>query len=322
MKRSKSSSRRILRYRQKKLTRSLIYSFITLLLAVLLIYLSFCCLLKEISGELLYTIGISEFSYHAKEYPLAVHFIDVGNGDCVLIHTDEVNILVDTGEYSCSGKAAEYLKREGIEQIDLFIATHSDSDHIGDFASVADSTDIKEIWFSRFCIKDQSEQNEDEKIFFRTLKEKNIKLTCPETGKYYFGELSLEIIAPTEDMGSDNDNSIVFRITYKQKSFLFTGDAGKKTEQQLLKSGKDISCDVLKVGHHGSKGSTTSAFLQAASPACAVISAGDDNIYLPNRDIVDRLQDFGCEIYRTDTDGCIIIATDGKELTVFTEKNE
>lgn len=322
MRRNKASTKGILKYREKKLSKSLTISLIIFLSAVLLFFLSVFCPIKEIGKKLLYTIGISEFSYPAKDYPLSVHFIDVGSGDCILIHTDEVNILVDTGEYSLDGKAAEYLKRADIEQIDLFVATHPDSDHLGDFASVAEFVDVKEIWYSRFCIKEKSEQSEDEKIFFRTVNEKNIKLTYPETRKYLFGDLALEVIAPTEDLDSDNDNSIVFRMTYRDRSFLFTGDAGKKTEQQLLEEGIDISCDVLKIGHHGSKGSTTEDFLQAASPACAVISAGDDNIYLPNREVADRLQDFGCEIYRTDTDGSIIIATDGKELTVFTEKTE
>ena len=264
--------------------------------------------------------GNEPFMLGAMKYPLSVHFIDVGCGDSIFISAEGKNILIDTGKYSLDGRTAQYLKKTGADHIDLFVATHTDSDHIGDFSSVAGAFRIDKIWLSDFCKKPEEKQSEDEKIFYTEIKNRKIKLLSPETGIYDFGSFSIEVLSPTEPSEEDNDNSLVLRLVYGDVSFLFTGDAGKKIENKLVKDSGNIRSDILKAGHHGSNGSTTAEFLKAVSPSVTVISAGEENNALPNRNCIDRIKQSGSDILRTDIDGTVIITYDGKELSCIKEK--
>lgn len=264
--------------------------------------------------------GINEFSWKSDNYPLSVHFIDVGCGDCILIKCNNKTALIDTGNLTESGKAKYYLEHNGIEKLNLFIASHTDSDHIGDFSSIADNFKVDEIWISQFCIPDSGNQTEYEKTLFSNISEKNIKIVFPNIQQSYFlGDAELKVLSPTRKYNTRNDNSLVIKLIYKNVSFLFTGDAGEDVETTLLENNSDIGSTVLKLAHHGSKSATTQEFINAVSPKYAVISAGDENKYLPNRTVVKRVEDFGCEILRTDINGSIIIATDGNDIKTFKE---
>lgn len=277
-----------------------------------------------ISSKTIYSFfGINEFSSKADSYPLSVHFIDVGCGDCIFIKCNNKTALIDTGNFSINEKAKYYLEHNEVKKLDLFIASHTDSDHIGDFSSIADNFKIEKLWINEFCIPKEENKTETEKEFFDKISEYNIQTVYPKAGESYsLGDAELQVIAPLNKYENQNDNSLVIKLIYKDVSFLFTGDAGKDSENEMLLSDINLKSAVLKLSHHGSKSATTEEFLNAVAPQYAVISAGDENKYLPNREVVDRLNDFGAEILRTDVDGSIIIATDGKTIKTFKENEE
>lgn len=154
-------------------------------------------------------------------------------------------------------------------------------------------------------------------------KEKGISLTHPKSGdSFMLGDSTVFILGPfTEDPDDRNNGSIVAKICYGQTSFLFTGDAERKEEQELLDAGFDLSATVLKVGHHGSKNSTTYPFLRAVMPKYAVISVGDNSYGHPTEAALSRLRDADSTVLRTDLDGDIIIKSDGTAVTVTTKKH-
>lgn len=266
--------------------------------------------------------GFDEFSKKADSYPLSVHFIDVGNGDSILICFEEKTILIDTGDFSLDGKSKEYIEHKGIEKIDIFIATHMDSDHIGDFESIAENFQIGEVWLSENSINIPENKGSAEKSFFEIIKSKNIKTFYPKSESCKLGELVIDTFPPQRKYSEENDNSLVVRINYKNISYLLTGDAGTAAEKDMILSGRDIHSDILKLGHHGSKTATSEEFLKSVSPKYAVVSVGDDNKYLPNRDTIERTENFGAKILRTDIDGSIIIASDGINIKTFLENEE
>lgn len=262
--------------------------------------------------------GIHEFSHSADDYPLSVHFIDVGDGDSILISCEGKYALIDTGSQSLDGTVKKHLQHYGTDHIDLFVATHTDADHIGDFRSVAESFSISEAFVSSQN-PDEKDKTPAEESLFSEIKTHNIKLTVPTPQKYDLGGAVLEVISPQKSYSESNDNSIVIRMTYKNVSFLFTGDAGIKAEKDLISSGTDIQCNVLKVSHHGSKTATSQEFLDAVSPTYAVVSVGGANKSLPDRDVISRIEACGADLFRTDLNGSVIIASDGTTIRAFTE---
>ena len=295
-------------------------SVVILVLSIIYYIMSLSGAAESLSDSFNAYTGLEHFSKPAKMYPISVHFIDVGCGDSILITADERNILIDTGKYSLRGDAAYYLKKAGIKRIDLFIASHTDGDHIGDFCSVADNIGIDKLWLSKYAKKPVSKQSEAEKAFYSKIDELGIKTENPELGIYDFGSFTIEVMSPDKNFSDENENSLVLRLCYKDVSFLFMGDAGKKAEKNLVSSGEDLHSDILKAGHHGSNGSSTSEFLKAVKPSFTIISAGEENKYLPSRNCIGRISTCGSEILRTDLDGTIIIVSDGKELSYITEK--
>ncbi len=265
--------------------------------------------------------GMSEFSSNADSYPFSVHFIDVGNGDAILVHTENTDLMIDAGEYSLNGTSAEYLQHFGTDDIDLFIATHNDSDHIGDFSHIAEKFKIHGMWINKYAYDEKEDMTENEKIMYEIAQKYDISIESPEIGRYKVGDLYVDVLSPDKQYSNDNDNSIVVKISYKDISVLFTGDAGNAAENELLKNNADISADILKVSHHGSKTGTSSEFIEAVCPKYAVISVGKGNKYLPNNDTVKRINEAGASICRTDYDGCVILASDGNSIDVFKEKS-
>ena len=294
---------------------------ISLVLIIVISFLIYVDAFFGISAKSLYSFfGINEFSANADSFPLSVHFIDVGCGDSILIKCGDRTALIDTGNFSLNGKAEYYLKHSGINKLDLFVATHTDSDHIGDFSSIADNFEIDNLWISNCCVDKKSALTDAEKSFFEKISEKNINIIYPECKTYPFGNAELQVLSPSKKYDDDNDNSLVIKLKYKNVSYLFTGDSEEKAETEMLNNHTDLNSTVLKVSHHGSGNATTQKFLNAVSPEYAIISAGDENKYLPNRKTVDRLKNSGAEILRTDRNGNIIIATDGNDISVFCEK--
>ncbi len=297
-------------------------ALVSVFLIIALYFLHISGAYDTVSKSIYNFFGISEFAFESDGYPFSVHFIDVGNGDAILVHTDKANIMIDTGEYSLNGTSAEYLQHFGIDNIDLFIASHNDSDHIGDFSHIADRCRIGKLWIGKYSVSDIANRTEDERLLYRIAADKNISIENPEMGRYHLGDMTVDVLSPERQYNNDNDNSLIVKISYKEIAVLFTGDAGKTVEEDLLAQNADLTADILKVSHHGSKTATTEEFLASVSPKYAIISVEKNNKYLPDRYAAERLYNSGAEVYRTDLNGNIIAASDGKDIYVFIEKHE
>lgn len=250
---------------------------------------------------------------------MLVHFIDVGQADSALIQCGGENMLIDGGNVDDSQTVVSYLKDCGVETIDYMICTHAHEDHCGGLNGPLRSFEIENV----LAPKTQSDAKFYDD-FLDGIYAKNIEIENPEPGnKYSIGEAEFVILGPITESSDDlNNTSIVLKLVHGENSFLFTGDAEREEEEEILSSGADISADVLKVGHHGSKNSTVYPFLRAVEPQYAVISVGKDNSYgHPTEEALSRLRDADVTVYRTDMQGHITAKSDGKEITFTTVKN-
>lgn len=254
------------------------------------------------------------------EEELTVHFIDVGQGDAILIEAPGAVVLIDGGPRTAGEIVVQYLVDRGIrepgEPIDLVIATHPHADHIGGLIEVLQTFPVYRIIDSGIphttityddYLSEVEKQVDAGHCVFETPEGQEIDLG---------GNATLTVLGPEEDLSSLNDNSVVCRLDFGQTSFLFTGDAEEAAEQHLLGLGVQLAADVLKVGHHGSRTSTTAVFLEAVSPQYAVICVGEGNVYgHPHEEVLSRLDGTDVEVFRTDLQGTIVFTSDGTTLT-------
>jgi competence protein ComEC len=250
---------------------------------------------------------------------LKVHFIDVGQGASQLIISPTgKTILIDAGNNNKEKLVVAYLKKEKIKKIDILIGTHPDADHIGGLDAVINNFDIGKIYMPKV------QSNTDTfKDVLAAVQKKGLKVTTAKSGLTLEWEANVKVdmIAPVGTYDDTNDMSAVIHLTYGSNSFLFTGDAETKSEADMLKSGVSIKSDVLMIGHHGSKSSTSDKFLAAVNPTYAVIQVGKDNNYgHPTAEVLKKLNDKGIKIYRNDEQGNIIFTSNGKDITVKLDK--
>lgn len=252
----------------------------------------------------------------SERYPLSVYVLDCGSANCVLAHSVEGNIIVDCGQEKAEKNVLDTLEILNIDTLDTVILTHPDKDHIGNLEQVIDSVNVK-----RFitCENGDYELSEIYNSLVSKLGEKNICIeTAKSSDKIAFGELTLDVVSPIMVYDTTNNNSVAVKLHYKNFTALLTGDIGKKAEADIINSGADISANVLLVSHHGSGSSTTEEFLEKVNPRYAIISV-EQSDYLPNNGTLARLIDFGCEIYRTDISGNIVVVSDGEDCRILTE---
>ena len=236
---------------------------------------------------------------------LRVSFYDIGQGDAVFIETPEnYQILIDGGP---SPNILRKLGRDMIfwdKTIDLIIATHPDSDHISGLIDVLKRYKVKNVLISPIISKD----TDVFKVFYQAIWNEGARLYLAEAGQS-FSDINFKVLYPfkfTEykPLGDFNDMSIVNLLEYKGQKILFTGDATKAVEDRLLEKYPEIDIDILRVGHHGSKTSSSFNFLKSISPDLAIIQVGKDNYYKhPHISVIERFQNFGIPIWRTDLDG-------------------
>lgn len=252
---------------------------------------------------------------------MKVHFIDVGKADSTLIQCGDNDILIDGGDVSSKNVVSSYLSRQGVDDVELVIATHPDRDHIGQLESVVSDYPVERFMMPEVP-EDKVPTNSTYKNLMNAIDAKGIKTETPVAGQaLQFGDIRLDILAPVQMAKTTNGNSIVSRATYKNRSFLFMGDADKKEENDILKQDYSLKSDVLKVGHHGSKTSSGLSFLNQVNPMYAVISVAPDRSSLPKQETIDSLNSVGANILRTDINGTVIIGTDGgDDLMIKTEK--
>ena len=251
-------------------------------------------------------------SMAAEPDTMEVHFINVGQGDATLIKCGEQSMLIDTADDSKGTAIQNYLNKQNVKTLDYLILTHPDADHIGGAPVVITKFEIKKVFMSNF-----EKDNKTYQKLIQALDNKRLKYETPEVGSQYtLGTAVITILAPNKKYDNPNDASIAFTIQNGNNKFLFTGDAGENAEKDILNSDLDISADVYKVGHHGSKYSTSEKFFEEVNPAYAVISCGENNSYgHPHAETLNTLRSYGVEVYRTDEDGTIIATSDGKNIT-------
>lgn len=242
-----------------------------------------------------------------------VHYIDVGQGDATLILSDGHAMLIDAGNNSKGTAVQNYLQKQGVKKLDYVIGTHPDADHIGGLDVVIYKFDCREVLLPDYR-KDTKTYEEVED----TLKVKNYKAVHPDAGdKYLLGDAFFTVVSSAgKKFDSANDYSVAVRLEYGRNHFLLVGDAEAEAEQAMLKSGQNLSADVYKVSHHGSKTGTSEEFLEAVNPEYAVISCGEDNSYgHPHGEVLNLLRKKGIKVFRTDEQGTIVAVSDGKKIT-------
>lgn len=269
--------------------------------------------------RLLLTVLLLELSIHllaAQPTSLRVDFINVGQGDSIFIQTpDGATALIDGG--SSNGLALAYLQQQGIQSLDLVIATHPHEDHIGGLIAVMDTLPVGAVWTSGAAHTTYTYET-----FLDTIAEQAIPYYEAASGtQIALGTLNFDVLYGVASAGNLNDTSLVLRLVYGEVSFLFMGDAEAPTERTLLNTvPEQLSSTVLKVGHHGSNSSSTQEFLNVVQPQIAVYTAGGSNSYgHPHQEVIDRLIQVNAAIYGTDVHGTIRVETDGAQVTVITE---
>ena len=299
--------------KQKKAAKSLFTAVIAIILAIITYFLEPWQYIDE-NGD----IGTrNELSVD----DLQVHFIDVGQADSVLIRVPAngatVDMLIDAGTsdgYPAS-VVTNYLTSQGVDDIEYLIITHPDSDHVAALDEVIYAFDVDTVFLTE-CEKNTKTW---EKVL-TAIDEENADLQyIPDhLGETYtVGEASFKVLGPTVLNDDANECSITIRLDYGETSFLFSGDAEKVEEAQMLQywNASEFDCDVFKAGHHGSGTSSSEALLKAATPALVVISCGEGNSYgHPHQNVLDRFANLGIDVLRTDLEGTIILCSDKNEV--------
>lgn len=254
---------------------------------------------------------------------LSVHYIDVGQGDSIYITSGDEGMLIDCGESGDTDRVISYLDNMGVSKINYVVGTHPHSDHMGGMSKIVEHFEIGEMIIPHIDDSDTPTTKYFER-FLNACAEKNLSLTEAELGrKITLGDAELKIIAPNSlDYSNINNYSIGLIMHHGENSFIFTGDAEKLAEEEMIEKNLLEDIDVYKVGHHGSDTSSSMDFLNVIKPDYAVISCGEGNSYgHPNDITIENLSKFTDKIYRTDLMGTIVFTSDGKSLDVKTERN-
>lgn len=249
---------------------------------------------------------------------LTVTWLDVGQGDAAVIQCGGQSMLIDGGKPEKSSYIYAWLQQHGLSYLDVIVATHVDADHIGGLSGALNYASVG----TAYCPVTTG-TTETFQSFVKYLAQRGKQITVPIAGETFaLGGAQVQILGPLHSAEDSNDNSIVLKVSFGATSFLFTGDAERAEEQDLLNAGVNLQSTVLKVGHHGSDTSTSYSFLRAVAPQYAVISVGAGNSYgHPTEAVLSRLRDAGVTTFRTDMQGEITAVSDGQTINFSTAKN-
>lgn len=270
--------------------------------------------INETFGLITNTISTQDNSSQTKQTTsqqgeLQVYFLDVGQADSILIKSNNEYMLIDGGNNNDGPLLVKYFQSLGIKEFKYIVGTHPHEDHIGGLDDV-----IKNFTIDNIYIPDAMTTTKTFEDLLDSIDEKNLTYKVPKINSTFpLGNANLKVIYTGTDTSDLNNTSIVLKLTYQDISILLTGDATSETEKKILN--KDINSTVLKVGHHGSKYSSTESFLKKVNPKYAIISVGKNNIYNhPATITINKLEKLNTQIYRTDQDGTILLETNGHNI--------
>ena len=289
--------------------------FINIILVVAIIVSVFVILLDDNGIDLK---PISDKINNLDNPDLEVHFIDVDQADSILIKKGDESMLIDAGNSWDGDKVVDYLKEQNVTNLKYVIGTHPHSDHIGGLDTVIDNLEIGKVIMPNAISNTKTFEDVVDSI-----SRKGLSITSGKAGNVYdLNGAEIITLAPNDEKYSNlNNYSLVVRVENGSNAFLFTGDAEEISEREMVeKRAGSLKSDVLKLGHHGSSTSTNEEFLNLVNPKYAVITVGENNRYgHPDDEVLNRLEDKGIQVYRTDLDGNIVAVSDGK--TIKFEKN-
>ncbi|MFP4199404.1 MAG: MBL fold metallo-hydrolase [Halanaerobium sp.] len=277
---------------------------------------------KKLALLILIVLFAITFTLNTTAQNLKIHFIDVGQGDSILIETAAgENILVDGGDRADKIAAGiiDYLQKQKIEKLDYLISTHPHADHIGGLADILDSFEVETVLDSGKIHTSKTYEN-----YLTKIDQKNINFKTPRRGdQFQLGKTKLKFLHPDSPVEAYdlNNSSLVFLLEYRQQKFLFTGDIEKEVEATLLKENPDLRVNLIKVPHHGSKTSSSKDFVEQLKPETAVIQVGDNHYGHPAAEVIELYQNQGARVYRNDLNGNLVVTADGSDYTVKVDKS-
>ena len=258
-------------------------------------------------------------STEAATKTMKVYFINVGQGDATYIKMPGgEDVLIDGGRQGQGDEVVAFLKSKKVDDIEIMIATHPDADHIGGLDEVLKAYKVETIYAPKV-----SHTTEAYKNFLKAVKNEKRTIKTAKAGvKLAVKGVTAKFVGPVKDYGkSDLNNwSAVLHVTYNKNKFLFTGDAEKASEADMVKAKQTLQADVIKVGHHGAKTSSNTDFLKVVKPKYAVISVGKNSYGHPTKDVLNRFKGVKASVYRTDKNGNVSISSTGTKITVSVQK--
>ena len=260
--------------------------------------------------------------YYDNVPQLVCHYIDVGQGDSEFVELPNgESMLIDAGPAESGDTVVNYIQSLGYDRINYLVATHPHSDHIGGMKRVVDSFTIDNVYMPKATATTSSYQN-----LLKSIQSKGMRITTAKAGtkllRHSQSDLKAEVLAPNSDSYEElNDYSVVIKLTYGKVRLLFMGDATQVSENEMLKKNKNVSADIIKVGHHGSSSSSGEQFVKKVKAQFAIVSVGAGNDYHhPHTKAMNRWKKQGTEVLRTDGCGDLVLSTDGDEFNIDTAK--
>mgnify|MGYP004483600481 CR=1 FL=1 len=285
-------------------------------ISILLIIIAIFYSLYEKDIDKTFGLPVTEtFKETENTNTLDITYLDVGQADSILIQNKGHNMLIDAGNNEDGPLLVQYFKEQNITKFDYLITTHPHEDHIGGMDDIINNFDIEKIY-----MPDVTTTTKTFLDVLEAIEKKNMTYDVPNINQNFtLGNTLFQVIYTGNDKKNLNNSSIILKATFKNTSYLFTGDATSEVEKKILS--KDIKATVLKVGHHGSKYSTTTDFLNKVNPKYAIISVGKNNSYNhPNQVTINKLEKKNIEIHRTDQEGSIFLKSDGKTINITSKK--
>lgn len=265
----------------------------------------------QIAGDAV-TLPARETEEAQETEPLEVHYIDVGQGSATLLKSGSHAMLIDAGDSDQGTRIQLYLTKQGVENLDYLVLTHPDADHIGGAPVIITKFDIGQLFLSNYEKDNKTTQKVKDAMQYKGMTASDYQVG----DTFALGNASFTILGPQKEYTDSNNASVALMVQNGNNRFLFTGDCEAEAEADMAASQADLHADVYLAGHHGSDTASSQVFMDAVSPAYAVISCGEGNSYgHPHAEVLNRFRSMGIQVFRTDEQGSVIAESDGSVVT-------